>query len=377
MTPVHGTAPASFEPVRTALADLLAHGGDVGGSVAVAIDGELVVDLWGGHADEARTTPWTRDTITNTWSMTKTATSLAALVLASRGQLDLDAPVAAYWPEFAARGKDAVLVRHLLAHTSGVSGWEQPVTVTDLYDWDTSVARLAAQEPWWTPGRASGYHALTYGHLIGEVVRRITGMKLGEFLETEIAGPLGADFHIGLTDEQIRRVSPNIAPPPRPPRDGPVDPESVAVKTGTGPAPDVEETHTPQWQRADIGAANGHGNARGIVRLQSAVTNGGTVDGVTLLTPSIIDRIFDEQARGPDLVIGSHLRWGIGYCLEYGNTPYVPAGRVAFWGGMGGSFIVNDVDRGLTLGFVQNKLGAVSVGTDSSRAVVEAVYRSL
>ena len=212
-TPLGGTCSARFDPLRELFAAKLESGEDLGASLAVNIDGEMVVDLWGGWADEARTVPWTENTITNVFSTTKTMTSLAALVLVDRGELDLDATVAKYWPEFAARGKAGIKVRHLLSHTSGVSGWEQPITLEDLYDWDKSTALLAAQAPWWEPGTASGYHMLNYGHLIGEVIRRITGQRLGEFFAAHIAGPLGADFHIGLPPSEFHRVT-NVVPPP-------------------------------------------------------------------------------------------------------------------------------------------------------------------
>ena len=172
------------------LSSTIDEGGDLGASVALTVDGEMVADFWGGFVDQERTRPWEENTLVNVWSTTKTMTSLAALVLADRGQLDLDAPVATYWPEFAANGKEGVLVKHLMSHTSGVSGWAQPVVQEDLYDQDRSAAILAAQAPWWEPGSASGYHALNQGHLVGEVIRRITGRSLGTFFAEEIAGPL-------------------------------------------------------------------------------------------------------------------------------------------------------------------------------------------
>ena len=238
-TPLGGTCNARFDPLRELFAAKLESGEDLGASLAVNIDGEMVVDLWGGWADEARTVPWTENTITNVFSTTKTMTALAALVLVDRGELDLDANVAKYWPEFAARGKAGIKVRQLLSHTSGVSGWEQPITLEDVYDWDKSTALLAAQAPWWEPGTASGYHMLTYGHLIGEVIRRITGQRLGEFFAAHVAGPLGADFHIGLPPSEFHRVA-NVVPPPSrptPPFDPTqLDPNSVAFKTLTNPA---------------------------------------------------------------------------------------------------------------------------------------------
>src|SRR5436190_8281080 len=211
-TPRGGTCSARFDPLRELFAAKLESGEELGASVAVNIDGEMVVDLWGGWADETAAVPWTENTIACVFSTTKTMTALAALVLVDRGELDLDANVARYWPEFAARGKAQIKVRHLLSHTSGVSGWDQPVTFEDVYDWDKSTAMLAAQAPWWEPGTASGYHAFTYGHLIGEVIGRITGQRPGKFFAAEIAGPLGADFHIGLSPSEFHRVASLVAP---------------------------------------------------------------------------------------------------------------------------------------------------------------------
>ena len=212
-TALGGTCSAPLRPSARAVRLQARVGGRPRRLARLNIDGEMVVDLWGGWADEARTAPWTENTIANVFSTTKCMTSLAALVLVDRGELDLDPNVAKYWPEFAARGKEGIKVRQLLSHTSGVSGWNQPITLEDLYDWDKSTALLAAQAPWWEPGTASGYHMLNYGHLIGEVIRRITGQRLGEFFAAHIAGPLGADFHIGLPPSEFHRVA-NVVPPP-------------------------------------------------------------------------------------------------------------------------------------------------------------------
>jgi CubicO group peptidase (beta-lactamase class C family) len=353
-TPLGGTCSARFEPLRELFAAKLESGEDLGASLAVNIGGEMVVDLWGGWADEARAAPWGENTITNVFSTTKAMTALAALALVDRGELDLDATVAKYWPEFAARGKAGIKVRHLLSHTSGVSGWEQPLTLDDLYDWDKSTALLAAQAPWWEPGTASGYHMLNYGHLIGEVIRRITGQRLGEFFAAHLAGPLGADFHIGLPPSEFHRVS-NVVPPPSHPDDLPqfdpkqLDPKSVAFKTWTNPAMSMETTWTEGWRRADIGAGNGHGNARSVARLQSAVACGGEVDGVRLLSPRTIDRIFEVQSDGVDLVIGIPIKRGVGYSL-------LPEGRVCCFGGTGGSLVINDADRRITFAYVMNRM---------------------
>jgi CubicO group peptidase (beta-lactamase class C family) len=204
---LNGHVDPRFEPLRDVLESHLTSGAECGLSVTVDIDGDTVVDVYGGHADEARTRPWEPDTIVNVWSTTKTVTSLAVLMLADRGLVDLDAPVAAYWPEFAANGKEQVLVRHLMSHSSGVSGWDAPFALTDMYDLERSTALLAAQAPWWEPGTASGYHALNFGHLLGEIVRRVSGKSLTEFVATEIAGPLNADFQIGASKSDWARCA--------------------------------------------------------------------------------------------------------------------------------------------------------------------------
>ncbi len=357
MAEIAGTMDQRFDVLGDLLSGSIDAGSDVGASIAVTIDGEMVVDIWGGHIDEARNVPWQADTITNVWSTTKTMTSLCALVLVERGELDVYAPVARYWPEFAANGKAGVEVRHLLSHTSGVSAWEQPVATADIFDGEKAAARLAAQAPWWEPGTASGYHALNQGHLVGEVVRRITGRSLGTFFAEEIAGPLDADFHIGLDPADDHRVSP-VIPPASPPIDfSTFGPDHPMVKTLTGPPLDATAAWTDGWKRAEIGAANGHGNARSVARIQAVVANGGTVDEVDLLSPATIELIFDEQARGIDLVLGTPQRFGIGYGIaDLEVRPYIPEGRICFWGGWGGSTIVVDCDRNMTIAYMMNKM---------------------
>jgi CubicO group peptidase (beta-lactamase class C family) len=378
MADINGFCDERFDSVRNELAQCLDSGAELGASIVLDLDGDVVIDMWGGYRDEARTQPWVSDTITNVWSTTKTVTSLAALMLVDRGQLDVDAPVAAYWPEFAAAGKEGVLVRHIMSHTSGVSGLEQPAVVEDLYDWDKATARFAAQAPWWEPGTASGYHALNYGHLVGEVVRRITGKSLKQFVAEEIAGPLGADFQIGAVESDWDRIAPVVPPPPLPFDFATMPPDSPTFKTMTGPPADANDANTPGWRRADIGAANGHGNARSVARILSVVSRGGEVDGVRLLRPETIDLIFREQAKGLDVVLGVPLRFGIGYGLPLLEIlPYVPDEKICFWGGWGGSLIIMDVDRKMTIAYMMNKMGAGIVGSERSEKYVASVYSSL
>ena len=371
---VAGACAPRFDAVRTAFESLLATGQDVGASCAVSLEGELVVDLWGGFADGERTRPWERDTIVNVFSTTKTVTALAALVLADRGELDLDAPVARYWPEFAANGKADVRVRHCLGHTAGLSGWQEPVTIEDLYDWEKATALLAAQAPWWEPGTVSGYHARTQGYLVGEVVRRITGRTLGTFVAEEIAGPLGADFFIGLAARHDARVARLI-----PPREAIVagDPSSVVARTLGNPPLRAEDAWTERWRRAEMPALNGHGNARSVAMIQSALACGGAVGGIRILSERGCDLVFAEQAHGVDLVLGVPVRMGMGYGLVSPELPFSPNAHTCFWGGWGGSLVIVDCDARMVVAYVMNRMGEGTLGDARAAGLVAAAYGGL
>ncbi|MGZ4655672.1 MAG: serine hydrolase domain-containing protein [Blastococcus sp.] len=376
MPEVHGSCDDRFTGVRDAFARHL-DADELGASIAVDLDGQTVVDLWGGYRDEARTTPWTEDTLVNVWSTTKTVLNLAALMLVDRGELDPYAPVGDYWPEFSAKGKKNVEVRHLMAHTSGVSGWNPPFSIRDMYDWASSTERLALQRPWWEPDTASGYHANNQGHLVGEVIRRITGKTFKRFVAEEIAGPLGADFQVGAREGDWDRIAPVVPPPPPDVDFRTLDPESVMVKTYSGPVASAKAANSPEWRQADLGALNGHSNARGVLQVLRTMSLGGEAGGVRLLSPKTIDLVFEQQADGVDLVLGERFRWGMGYCLGSPVIPYVPEGRTFFWGGWGGSLIVMDLDRRLTVSYMMNRMAPGILGSDRSRAYVEAVYAAL
>ncbi len=375
-----GVTDDRFAPVTDMLAANLDSGAERGASLVINIDGENVVDVWGGFADTECTRPWESDTIVNVWSTTKTVTYLSMLMLADRGELDVDAPVATYWPEFAQNGKDSITVAQVMAHTSGVSGWDRPVSVEDLFDVDTATARLAAQAPWWEPGTASGYHALNQGHLLGEVLRRITGITLRDFVAQEIAAPLGADFQIGAKESDWDRVSPLSNPP-----DLGVDlvamlgPDHLAVKTFGGPAVAGIDANRPEWRNTIIGAANGHGNARSVARILSAITLGGTVDGVRLLSEKTIEQALAVRADDVDQVLMVPVRRGLGFALAGAATaPGVPAdGRIAFWGGWGGSLIFMDLDRRMTFSYVMNKMGSGILGNERSLAYLATLYSTV
>jgi CubicO group peptidase (beta-lactamase class C family) len=340
---IQGSYDDLFMAVPAVLAKLLDEG-DTGAAAAVYVDGEPVVDVWGGFADADRTIPWQRDTITGVWSVTKTMTALCALILADRGELGLDAPVARYWPEFAASAKQGVLVRHLLAHTAGLPDWDGPIA--DLYDWPAATARLAAQAPLWEPGTAAGYHSVTQGFLVGEVVRRITGRSLGAFFAQEVAGPLGADFHIGLDAAHDHRVADTV-PPPGQTEDYAARAPGETVPSAPGTAITVRDGNSIAWRRAEIPAASGFGNARSVALVQSALACDGTVGGVRLLSPETCARARQEQFQGTDTRLGMQVRYGLGYGL-FGDS--------CGWGGWGGSIVMIDPGARMVVSYVTNQM---------------------
>ena len=355
MTPaaVHGHCHRDFGPLRDLLAANLADGTELGASLAVVRDGETVVDLWGGRArpDE----PWREDTIVQVWSITKVMAALTVLVLADRGDIDLDRPVSSYWPEFRA---GEVLVRHLLGHTSGMAGWSEPLDIAGLLDLERSEAMLAAQDPWWEPGTASGYHMISYGHLLDGLVRAATGLPLAVQFRRLLAEPLGADFHLGVPEDALTRCADLV-----PPESSGIDPKALPpgnllLPTVTNPLLDVESVcNSAAWRQVSVAGANGHGNARSVARVQSVVSHGGEVDGLRLLSGETLDRIFDVQADGTDLVLLVPLRFGTGYALpQPASAPAVPDGRVCWWTGYGGSVVVNDLDRRTTVAYAMNRM---------------------
>jgi CubicO group peptidase (beta-lactamase class C family) len=373
MATIDGTCDPQLESVRELMAASLDSGEDVGLSVCAIQDGRVITDLWGGVADQESGAPWLQDTIINTWSLTKTMTALSALLLIERGELDPSAAVASYWPEFAAQGKAEIEVRHLLSHTSGVSGWQEPTSLADIYDDQAAAARLAAQAPWWEPGTASGYHAINQGHLVGEVIRRITGRSLGTFFREEIAEPLGADYFIGTPASVDSRIARLIAPGETGIDFASVAMDSVLIKTLTNPVVDIAEVASRQWRAAEMGAVNGHGNARSVATVQSVVSHA----DARFLTEKSLGQIFEVQSDGVDLVLGLPIRFGLGYGLVNESTPELPSGRVCWWTGYGGSVVVNDLDRRLTFAYVMNKMGPALIGLARAGSYLRAVYAAI
>lgn len=369
---VHGFTQDGFAAARAAFENNLASGADVGAAFCATRDGETVVDLWGGFADAERTRAWEKDTIVNVYSTTKTMTALTALLLADRGELDFDAPVARYWPEFAANGKADVKVSHLMSHAAGLSGWKEPISNDDLYDWEKVTRLLAAQAPYWEPGTAPGYHALTQGYLVGEVVRRITGRSLGTVFREEIAAPMGADFHIGLPASEDHRVADLIPPPPGGRIGGGAQTELQANMTNN-PGIDPLKTRTRAWRGAEIPAAGGTGNARAVAEIHTILANGGVARGKRFLSEAGCRKALELQMEGTDLILGLPARYGMGFGLAGGVIPF-PNPNTIYWGGYGGSIIVIDMDARATYSYVMNKMAPTTTGDMRGFSMLMAMW---
>ncbi len=371
---IQGTWDTRFERVKDAFQLQLDRGEDIGASACVFVDGQVVVDVWGGFFDGTFTRPWDRHTIAQMYSSTKTVTALCALVLADHGELDLDATVAKYWPEFAQNGKSRITVKQLLGHTSGVPGWTEHLTLQDMYDVEKSTALLAREKPWWEPGRTSGYHCFNQGHLVGEVIRRITGKSLGKYLAEDVAGPVGADkdLYIGTPPEADARVSLLIQGKPH---DVPFGtPYDRAIYN---PRVTPQDSWSLAWRRTEMGAVNGHGNGRGIATVQSILAAGGA-NGVRLMSEAGRLRVLEQQSDGADLVIGAAMRWGMGYSLDGSFFGLPESRRVAWWGGNGGSLSFVDLDARMSIGYVPNRwLGGDAASLERARNLVVAAYASL
>ena len=365
-----------FASARDVFNANLASGADLGASFCATLEGETVVDLWGGHADAAKTKPWERDTIVNVYSTTKTMTALTALLLADRGELDFDAPVAKYWPEFAANGKSGVKVSHLMSHSAGLSGWKVPITEDDLYDWEKMTALLAAQAPYWEPGTASGYHALTQGYLVGEVIRRVAGRTVGTVFREEFALPLGADFHIGLPASEDGRVA-ELIPPPAGGAIGDGVQSDLVANMSNNPGINVAATRTRAWRAAEIPAAGGTGNARSVAEIHTILANGGVgKGGKRFLSEAGCRKALELQVEGTDLILGLPVRFGMGFGLAGGAVP-LPNPNCIYWGGYGGSIIIIDMQARTTFSYVMNKMAATTSGDARGFGLVMAMWAAL
>jgi CubicO group peptidase (beta-lactamase class C family) len=375
---IHGTCTTGYEPVREAFAKNFADRGEIGASVAVIAGGKTVVNLWGGWSDPGRTRIWQQDTLTNVWSTTKAMTSLCAHILIDRGELDPDAPVARYWPEFAAAGKDAITVRQIMDHQSGLTGLAVPVSTADYYDWDKITGLLADQEPFFPPGSTSGYQAMTFGYLVGEVVRRITKHSLGAFFRSQIAKPLGADFYIGLPKGEISHCSELQGVRPS------EDEQAALSQAYANAAPAAraalinppltgDEANAPEWRRAEIPAANGHGTALGLVTVFGTLVDGSE----RLISAKTLKAARTGNGRHTDVVLGFPVEFGLGFGLSGPEGHFGPNPAAFGHDGFGGSAVGADPEAGVAFAYVMNRMGMNLVDDPRKMALIDAVYRSL
>lgn len=362
-----------FDGVRDAFAANFTERDEIGAAVAVYHHGTPVVDLWAGRADRETGRAWERDTIALVFSTTKAMAATCVHLLVQRGLIDLDEPVATYWPEFAVAGKGHIPVRWVLTHSAGLAAVTGEVTMDDIHGWDGVVAAIAAQAPVWEPGTAHGYHARSFGWITGEIVRRVTGVSLGTFFATEIAEPLGLDFHIGCGPDELARIAHTYPPVVDAETEAALDafmgPDTLLGQVICGPSGLFgynDMWNDPELLSAEIPSSNGVGDARSIARFYAALV--GEVDGIRLLDPATLAEATTVAVSGPDHVIGFPIPFGLGYMCPPPEGPEGSFGHV----GAGGSIGIADPGEGWTLGYVMNQMNLGITGDGRSAALIEA-----
>ena len=381
---VEGYCDPRFQAVRDQFAQALASGFDTGASVAVEHQGEMVVNLWGGYKDREKTDPWSDDTLINVFSTTKAITATCFLQLVERGKVDLDALVGDYWPEYACNGKEKTRVSDFLCHRAAMHGFQGGVPQFDYRHWDQWTEALAQQRPFREPGTTQGYHALTYGWLVGELIRRIDGRSVGQYFHEEIAEPFNLDFKIGLEDQDIQRCGDILVDPQPTPwvlmaiaiAPDFVLPKSLrslksflrmgdlkvafASKAAQLGGTNTREMNTREWREAEIPSANGHGTAESLAKLFGILSSGGERDGKRIISTETLKLALTPLSEGPDTVIlGEPIRFGVGYDLGLGittirGTPH--PSRIFGHCGVGGTVAFGDPETGLGYGFLCNRM---------------------
>ncbi len=387
---IEGTCDARFTAIRDGFAANFAEHGEFGAAVTIVLDGRTVVDLWGGHVDAARSSPWQRDTLVDVFSVGKAFTTLCALLLVHRGLLDLDASVARYWREFAEAGKEAITVRQLLCHQAGLPAVRRQLADNAMFDWRVMTEALAVERPWWQPGTRHGYHVNTFGFLVGEVVRRVStgapggSRSLGTFLRDEITGPLAADVHIGLAASDEARVAEFVwlpelgVVPPGLVTQPLTDAQRMAYNTYFNPRglSGHDVVNTSEWRRAEIPSANAHATARGVARVYSALCAGGTLDGVEIAGRDVLREAATVHSDGLDAVLDRPSRFGLGFQLPRPERAIGPNPGVFGHFGAGGSVGFADPVAGVAFGYVMNRMGP-RWHNPTNRGLIDALYSCL
>ena len=378
MVAVEGHCDPRFAPLRDAFRANFAERGEIGAAVCVMVGGRVVADLYGGWADREQGRRWQPDTLVNMFSVGKGLVAACTARLAGQGKLDLDATAATYWPEFAAAGKGAVTVRQLLSHQGGLPAVRRRLPPGAMLDWPAMTTALAETEPWWEPGTAHGYHVNTFGFLAGEVIRRITGSTVGRLLNDEIAGPLGADVHIGLPASEHERVATFVWPGLPPAEEEPpgLDPAQLMEHNSYFNPSGLSGfgvVNTPRWRAAESPSTNAHGTARGVALVYSALISPATP---AIVDPAALAEAITEQAYGQDLVLHRPSRFGLGFQLTQPERPIGPGHATFGHFGAGGSLGFADPVNGIAFGYVMNQMGP-RWQNPRTRALVDAVYESL
>lgn len=378
--PIGGTCDPHFALLREAFVANFAERGEPGGAIALMVDGRLVCDLWGGHRDAARETPWERETLVNFFSVGKAFTALAALRLVERGGLDLNAPAHRLWPEFGCNGKETITLRHMLSHQAGLPAIREDLPDGAMLDWSRMTSALAAETPWWEPGSAHGYHVNTYGYLVGELVRRASGKAVGEILREEIAGPLGADVHIGLPQADHHRAAEFLWPSILPEKgEGPLDDTALMKWNTYWNPPGISGAgwvNRAEWRSAEIPSTNGHGTARGIARVYAALAAGGAIGGVEILSQSMLAAATEEQSFGTDRILDRESRFALGFQLPQAERPLGPNPQAFGHFGAGGSLGFCDPVARVAFGYVTNDMGP-RWQNPRNKALLAAIYECI
>jgi CubicO group peptidase (beta-lactamase class C family) len=352
--------------------------GEVGAAVAVTVEGRLVVDLWAGWVDRARTRAWRRDTLVDLFSVGKPMAALCLLMLIERGQVELDSPVAAYWSEFAAAGKGDVTVRMLLAHRAGLPAIRRQLAPSAMYDWQLMSSALAAEKPWWQPGHSHGYHVNTYGFLVGELVRRVSGETIGAFMRRTISGPLGADFHVGLAAGEDPRVADFLFPSVQ---SGFIDARTPCLVRRAYLNPPglsgLGTVNTRAWRQAEMPSTNAHATARAVARIYGALAAGGALDGIRLLESATLELATREASCGPDAVLNRPSRFGLGFQLPQPERPLGPNADSFGHFGAGGSLGFADPGQALAFAYTPNQGEGPRWQNPRNRGLIDALYACL
>ena len=353
----------------------------MGASVCLVVDGTVVVDLFGGWQDGSRQRPWERSTLVNVFSVGKAMAALCVARLVGRGLLSFEDPVAGVWPEFGAQGKSRVTVSELLSHRAGLPAVRRPLPPRSIFDWDGMCGVLAAHAPWWEPGTAQGYHVNTFGFLVGELVRRVTGRSLGTMLRQEITGPLGADFFIGMPPGELHRVAEflSLTAPPEVPSAAELTDDQLMEHHAYFNPPTlsgVGVVNTPEWRTAELPSTNGHATARGIARVYEALAAGGQCDGIEIVAPSVLAEAVSEQGYGDDLILHRPSRFGMGFQLTQAERQLGPNPGSFGHFGAGGSLGFCDPESKLAFGYANNTMGP-RWQNPRNQALIDACYECL